>query len=87
MEEGNLRCDANISVKLKKSKKLGTKVEIKNMNSTSNVKKAIEYEIKRQIQILENEEEVTHETRSYDAFKNITISMRHKESLEILHEK
>ena len=79
MEEGNLRCDANISVKLKDSEKLGTKVEVKNMNSSSNVKKAIEYEIKRQIQVLENKEEVTHETRSYDALKNTTISMRHKE--------
>ena len=58
MEEGSLRCDANVSVRLKGADKLGTKVEVKNMNSSSNVKKAIEFEIKRQVQLLEKGEEV-----------------------------
>lgn len=79
MEEGSLRCDANISVKLKKSNKLGTKVEIKNMNSIRNVKKAIEFEIERQISILETGGKIVHETRSFNAVNGITTSMRHKE--------
>ena len=79
MEEGSLRCDANISVMLKGSKKFGTKVEVKNMNSSRNVKRAIEFEIKRQIEILEIGKKVRHETRSFNAAKNNTISMRHKE--------
>ena len=53
MEEGSLRCDANVSVRIKGEEGFGTKVEVKNMNSSSNVKKAIEYEINRQINILE----------------------------------
>ncbi len=57
MEEGSLRCDANISVRLKGVEKFGTKVEVKNMNSSRNVKNAIDFEIKRQIQLLENENE------------------------------
>ena len=79
MEEGSLRCDANVSVMLKGSKKFGTKVEIKNMNSSKNVKKAIEFEIKRQIKKLEEGKSITHETRSFDATNNTTITMRHKE--------
>ena len=79
MEEGSLRCDANISIRKKGNKKFGTKVEIKNMNSTSNVKKAINFEIDRQKKIIENGAKVVHETRSFDANKNITIAMRHKE--------
>ena len=79
MEEGSLRCDANISVMLKGAKKFGTKVEVKNMNSSKNVKQAIEFEIERQIKILERGMHVTHETRSFDAIKNNTIAMRHKE--------
>ncbi len=79
MEEGSLRCDANISVMLKGSTKFGTKVEVKNMNSTRNVKRAIEFEIDRQIEILEQGETVLHETRSFNAAKNTTICMRHKE--------
>ena len=79
MEEGSLRCDANVSVRLKGADKLGTKVEVKNMNSSSNVKKAIEFEIKRQVQLLEKGEEVVHETRSFNAANGGTISMRHKE--------
>tara|TARA_Y100001954_G_C15753935_1_gene575240 strand:+ start:48 stop:1487 length:1440 start_codon:yes stop_codon:yes gene_type:complete len=78
MEEGSLRCDANISVRLK-GKKLGTKVEVKNMNSTRNLKRAIEFEIKRQIKKIEKGEKVKHETRSFNASNNTTISMRHKE--------
>ena len=79
MEEGSLRCDANISVMLKGSKEFGTKVEVKNMNSTRNVKRAIEFEIDRQIELLEEGGTVVHETRSFNAAKNTTISMRHKE--------
>lgn len=79
MEEGNLRCDANISVRLQGSKKFGTKVEVKNMNSIKNVKNAIEFEISRQISILNNGEEVIHETRGFNDINGSTISMRHKE--------
>ncbi len=79
MEEGSLRCDANISVRLKGEKEFGTKVEVKNMNSTRNVKKAIEFEVKRQIALIENGEEILHETRSFNAANSSTISMRHKE--------
>jgi len=79
MEEGSLRCDANISVMLKGATEFGTKVEVKNMNSTRNVKRAIEFEIDRQIELLEVGETVVHETRSFNAANNTTISMRHKE--------
>ena len=79
MEEGSLRCDANISVMLKGSTEFGTKVEVKNMNSTRNVKRAIEFEIDRQIELLEEGGTVVHETRSFIAANNTTISMRHKE--------
>ena len=79
MEEGSLRCDANISVMLKGATKFGTKVEVKNMNSTRNVKRAIEFEIDRQIELLEEGGDVVHETRSFNAANNTTISMRHKE--------
>ena len=79
MEEGSLRCDANISVRLKGADKFGTKVEVKNMNSTRNVKRAIEFEISRQIELLENGGTVNHETRSFNAANNTTVSMRHKE--------
>jgi aspartyl-tRNA(Asn)/glutamyl-tRNA(Gln) amidotransferase subunit B len=80
MEEGSLRCDANISVRLVGAPEFGTKVEVKNMNSIRNVQRAIEFEISRQIKALENGEELTQETRSYDALKNLTISMRSKEA-------
>ena len=79
MEEGSLRCDANISVRKKGDKEFGTKVEVKNMNSSRNVKKAIEFEIKRQIDLLENGGEIKHETRSFNAADSSTMSMRHKE--------
>lgn len=80
MEEGSLRCDANISVMPKGSSTFGTKVEVKNMNSMRNVQKAIEFEIRRQILANENGEEIKQETRAYDALKNRTLSMRSKES-------
>jgi len=79
MEEGSMRCDANISVRLKGGKKLGTKVEVKNLNSIRNVKKAIDHEIARIIQILENGEEVIQQTRSFDAGNGTTFSLRTKE--------
>ena len=79
MEEGSLRCDANISVMLKGATEFGTKVEVKNMNSTRNVVRAIEFEIDRQIDLLENGGIISHETRSFNATNNSTISMRHKE--------
>ncbi|MEN9400503.1 MAG: hypothetical protein RL632_1606 [Bacteroidota bacterium] len=80
MEEGSLRCDANISVRIKGNPEFGTKVEVKNMNSIRNVQRAIEFEIVRQITALENGETLYQETRSYDALKNSTISMRSKEA-------
>ena len=79
MEEGSLRCDANISVRKKGEKEFGTKVEVKNMNSTRNIKRAIEFEIKRQTNLIENGEKIKHETRSFNATNNSTISIRHKE--------
>lgn len=80
MEEGSLRCDANISVRLIGAEKFGTKVEVKNMNSIRNVQRAIEFEINRQIEAIENGETLTQETRAFDALKGITISMRTKEA-------
>ena len=80
MEEGSMRCDANISVRLKGETKLGTKVEVKNMNSIRNVQKAIEYEIIRQIEVLEDGGTLSMETRGFDALKNLTLSMRSKEA-------
>lgn len=80
MEEGSLRCDANISVRLKGTSEFGTKVEVKNMNSIRNVQRAIEFEITRQIEALEKGEVLVQETRSFDALKGTTISMRTKEA-------
>ena len=79
MEEGSLRCDANISVRLRGSQKFGTKVEIKNMNSIRNVKNAIDFEIDRQTSLLEKGESIVHETRGFDAVNGKTLSQRHKE--------
>ncbi|MFT5970136.1 MAG: aspartyl-tRNA(Asn)/glutamyl-tRNA(Gln) amidotransferase subunit B [Flavobacteriales bacterium] len=79
MEEGSLRCDANISVMLKGATTFGTKVEVKNMNSMRNVQRAIEHEIKRQIEAVEIGEKIIQDTRTFDAGKGITISMRSKE--------
>ncbi|BDQ12382.1 Asp-tRNA(Asn)/Glu-tRNA(Gln) amidotransferase subunit GatB [Sediminibacterium sp. TEGAF015] len=79
MEEGSLRCDANVSVKLKNATQLGTKVEVKNLNSIRNIKKAIEFEINRIINELEAGNKIQQETRSYDADRDITFSLRDKE--------
>lgn len=79
MEEGSLRCDANVSVRLKGTEEFGTKVEVKNMNSSRNVKRAIEFEIERQISLIENGFNIDHETRSFNAANSTTVSMRHKE--------
>ena len=79
MQEGSFRCDANISLKPIGSSKLGTRAEIKNINSFRFVEKAIEYEIERQKDILEEGGSVTQETRLYDSDKNETRSMRSKE--------
>lgn len=79
MEEGSLRCDANVSIRPKGETKLGTRVEIKNLNSIRNVKKAIEFEVDRLVKIVESGEKVIQQTRSYDANKDITFALRDKE--------
>ncbi len=79
MEEGSLRCDANISIRLKGEKKLGTRVEVKNLNSIRNVKKAIEFEIDRMIQLVEDGGKVQQQTRSFDASNDTTFAIRDKE--------
>ena len=79
MEEGSLRCDANISIRERGTKKLGTKVEIKNMNRISAVADAVNYEIKRQIKATESNEKIIQETRGWSEEKSITISQRTKE--------
>lgn len=81
MEEGSLRCDANISVMKKGASELGKKVEVKNMNSIRNVQRAIEHEIERQINELEKGNTPTSETRTFDANTGVTSSMRTKEEL------
>jgi aspartyl-tRNA(Asn)/glutamyl-tRNA(Gln) amidotransferase subunit B len=82
MEEGSMRCDANISVRLKGDSNLGKRVEVKNLNSIRNVKKAIEIESERLIALTEKKETVVQETRSYDADKNSTFSLRSKEEAD-----
>ena len=79
MEEGSLRCDANVSIRLKGEKKLGVKVEVKNLNSIRNIKKAIDVEIERMIDIVENGGIITQQTRSFDATNDTTFSIRDKE--------
>jgi aspartyl-tRNA(Asn)/glutamyl-tRNA(Gln) amidotransferase subunit B len=79
MEEGSLRCDANISVMLKGSKVYGQRTEVKNMNSIRNVQRAIDYEIKRQIDVIEAGGKIEMETRNFDAVSGKTSSMRSKE--------
>ncbi|RAV97944.1 Asp-tRNA(Asn)/Glu-tRNA(Gln) amidotransferase subunit GatB [Pseudochryseolinea flava] len=81
MEEGSLRCDANVSVMLKGATQYGKKVEIKNMNSIRNVQRAIEHEFDRQISLLERGESVVSETRTFDANDGKTYGMRTKEEL------
>ncbi len=79
MEEGSLRCDANVSVRPAKSKSLGTKAEVKNMNSFRAVKRALQFEVDRQKRLLAEGEKIVQETRHWDELKNITVSMRSKE--------
>lgn len=81
MEEGSMRCDANISVMLKGAKEYGKKVEVKNMNSIRNVQRAIEYEIKRQIDLIESGQHIISETRTFDANTGDTFGMRSKEDM------
>ncbi|MBK8671725.1 MAG: Asp-tRNA(Asn)/Glu-tRNA(Gln) amidotransferase subunit GatB [Bacteroidetes bacterium] len=80
MEEGSMRCDANISIRLKGEKILNTRVEVKNMNSVRNVKRAIDGEIKRQIELVEKGEKVIQQTRSFDPSDGSTFPLRSKES-------
>lgn len=79
MEEGSLRCDANVSVRLKGDTKLNTRVEVKNMNSIRNVKRAIEIEARRQIDIMESGGEVEQETRSFNQADGTSFTLRSKE--------
>ncbi|MBE3036789.1 MAG: Asp-tRNA(Asn)/Glu-tRNA(Gln) amidotransferase subunit GatB [Candidatus Atribacteria bacterium] len=79
MEEGSMRCDANVSLRDAKSSTLGTKVEIKNMNSFKAVKKALQFEVDRQKKLLAEGIEIIQETRHWDESKSVTISMRSKE--------
>lgn len=81
MEKGNMRCEVNLSLHKPGTEKLsGTKVEVKNINSFRFVEKAINYEIERQTEALENGEEIVQETRGWDSVKNVTVSQRKKES-------
>lgn len=82
MEEGSLRCDANISIRPMGSTTLGTRVEVKNLNSIRHVKKAIEIEFERLVSMEEKGEVIIQETRSFDADRQITFSLRTKESAE-----
>lgn len=82
MEEGSLRCDANISVRKKGDTALGTKVEVKNLNSIRNVKRAIEAEAQRLIELIESGGQVQQQTRSFDANKGTTFAIRDKEDAD-----
>lgn len=82
MEEGSMRCDANISVRIKGATTLGTRVEVKNLNSIRNVKRAILLEAERLMQLTENGEKIVQETRSYDADQNTSFSLRSKEDAD-----
>ena len=79
MDEGSMRCDANVSVMKVGSNKFGTRCEVKNVNSIKNVGEAIEYEAKRQVELLENGSEVDQETRKFNALTGTTKTMRSKE--------
>ncbi len=79
MEEGSMRCDANVSIRLKGEKELGTKVEVKNLNSIRNMRKAIDYEINRMIELAEKGEAIQQQTRSFDATNDTTFALRNKE--------
>ncbi|HEY2648329.1 MAG TPA: Asp-tRNA(Asn)/Glu-tRNA(Gln) amidotransferase subunit GatB [Puia sp.] len=79
MEEGSMRCDANVSIRKKGDIALGTKVEIKNLNSIRNVKRAIEFEVMRMKELSDKNETITQQTRSFDAANGTTFSLRSKE--------
>jgi aspartyl-tRNA(Asn)/glutamyl-tRNA(Gln) amidotransferase subunit B len=79
MEEGSLRCDANVSVRLRGAKEFGTKVEVKNLNSFRFLQKAIDYEIERHIGVIEGGGKISQETRLWNQNENYTVSMRSKE--------
>jgi aspartyl-tRNA(Asn)/glutamyl-tRNA(Gln) amidotransferase subunit B len=79
MEEGSMRCDANVSLRPVGSDTLGVKAELKNMNSFRNVQRALEFEIRRQQALIERGEPIVQETRLWDAGRNVTLSMRGKE--------
>jgi len=79
MEEGSLRCDANISVRLRGQEKFGTKTEVKNVNSFRFIREALEYEIDRQIEVIESGGKITQETRLYNSVEGKTYGMRSKE--------
>jgi aspartyl-tRNA(Asn)/glutamyl-tRNA(Gln) amidotransferase subunit B len=82
MEEGSLRCDANLSLRPKGAKELGTKIELKNMNSFKGVRAALEYEVKRQGEVLGSGEQVIQETRLWDESKEKTFPLRTKEEAQ-----
>ncbi len=79
LEEGSFRCDANVSIRPWGQQEFGTRAELKNMNSFRNIQRAIEYEVGRQIDLVEDGEQVVQETRLFDAAKGVTRSMRGKE--------
>jgi aspartyl-tRNA(Asn)/glutamyl-tRNA(Gln) amidotransferase subunit B len=82
MEKGSLRCDANISIRPAGEKTLGTKVEVKNMNSFKNVRQALEHEEKRQAEAVEDKVKIVQETRLWDPDRGVTVSMRSKEEAQ-----
>ena len=82
MEEGSLRCDANISLRLAETDPFGTRAELKNLNSFRSVQRGLEYEQIRQAEILDDGGRVIQETRSFDEAKNITLSLRSKEQAD-----
>ena len=85
MEEGSLRCDVNISIRLKGENTLGSKVEVKNINSISNVRRAIIYEFERQVMFLKENKHIASETRAFDFQTGRTVPMRMKEELNDYH--
>ena len=82
MEEGSMRCDANISIRPRGDSKLGTRVEVKNLNSIRNVKRAIDVEVLRLIELTENGQKIQQQTRSFDADKGTTFALRSKEDVD-----
>src|SRR5947209_17297047 len=82
MEEGSLRCDANISVRPRGQQQLGVKTEIKNMNSFRSVERALAYEAQRQIELLETGQSIHQETRGWVETRGITVAQRSKEQAQ-----